>query len=197
MAGKGSLTAAFLDLASYDDIDRLLYGGCDSYSYFVREVRKCTWYTMIPAALSRAAGSGGFGQDWSAIVSRAGDFILNTWVRITLPAVTLKATVDNADYRLRWCRQVGHNIIREASITFNDLQAERFDNYFLDFWSAFTVSAGKRTCYQNLIGNIADLIQPHAPGETIPSMTLNVPLPFFFTRDSGNALPMARCVPCY
>jgi hypothetical protein len=90
-----------------------------------------------------------------------------------------------------------HNIVREACITFNDLVAARFDNYHLDFWTAFTVPAGKRTGYNNMIGNFSDLSDPHAPagvesiGPFIPAFTLNLPLPFFFTRDSGVALPTA------
>jgi hypothetical protein len=89
-----------------------------------------------------------------------------------------------------------HNLVRECAITFNDLVAARFDNYHLDFWSAFTVPAGKRTGYNNMIGNINELIQGHKYNAnpalcTIPSVTLNLPLPFFYTRDSGVALPTA------
>jgi hypothetical protein len=84
-----------------------------------------------------------------------------------------------------------HNLIREACISFNDLVAERFDNYFLDFWSAFTVSASKRVGYDNMIGNVDSLIAPHAAGSPLVSQNLNLPLPFFFTRDSGVALPTA------
>jgi len=90
-----------------------------------------------------------------------------------------------------------HNIIREACVTFNDLVAARFDNYHLDFWTSFTVPASKRLGYNNMVGNFADLTDPHqgggvsSAGATIPSMTLNLPLPFFFTRDSGVALPTA------
>lgn len=84
-----------------------------------------------------------------------------------------------------------HNIIRECCITFNDLVAARFDNYHLDFWAAFTVPAGKRNGYNNMVGNVDDLIQPHAPGSPLPASTLNLPLPFFYSRDSGVALPTA------
>jgi hypothetical protein len=90
-----------------------------------------------------------------------------------------------------------HNLIREACITFNDLVAARFDNYHLDFWTAFTVPAGKRTGYNNMIGNFSELTDPHtnaavvSAGDVLPAFTLNLPLPFFFTRDSGVALPTA------
>jgi len=46
-----------------------------------------------------------------------------------------------------------------------------------------------------MIGNFDDLTGPHGGasslGTTIPSFTLNLPLPLFYTRDSGVALPTA------
>jgi hypothetical protein len=84
-----------------------------------------------------------------------------------------------------------HNLIREATITFNDLVAARFDNYHLDFWTAFTVVASKRVGYDNMIGNTSNLTSGIAPGTTMLSSNLNLPLPFFFSRDSGVALPTA------
>src|SRR5690606_927985 len=111
---------------------------------------------------------------------------------VQIPSVTL--AVGNqfaANGRLRWTRNLMHNLNREICITFNDLSAERIDHYFLDFWAAFTVPAGKRNGYDNMIGNIDDLIQPSAPGVAIPSAILNLPIPLFFSRDSGVALPTA------
>jgi hypothetical protein len=86
-----------------------------------------------------------------------------------------------------------HNLIAECNISFNDLVAARFDNYHLDFWAAFTVPAGKLNGYKNMIGDFDELTGPHAPGaaNAIPAFILNLPLPFFFARDSGVALPTA------
>jgi hypothetical protein len=81
-----------------------------------------------------------------------------------------------------------HNLIREAAITFNDLVAARFDNYQLDFWAAFTTPSGKQIGYLNMIGMTDDLITPR---KALPQKVLNLPLPFFFSRDSGVALPTA------
>lgn len=181
------------DIMTFDEQEKYLYGGPDAVAYFVRETRKSTWYTIVPVVLSRASGQPQFGQEWSVTISRAGDYLVNTWLRVTIPSVTLSASnpYAGADGNLRWTRNLMHNLIREAAITFNDLVAARFDNYHLDFWSAFTVPAGKRTGYNNMIGNINELIQPTPAGTAIPSVTLNLPLPFFYTRDSGVALPTA------
>ena len=188
-----NVTSGFIDLATFDEIEKYLYGGSDATAYFVRETRKATWFTQVPVVLSRAAGSPAFGQEWSVAISRAGDYMLQTWLRLTTPAVTLSSSnaAGGSTGRIRWTRNFMHNIIRECCITFNDLVAARFDNYHLDFWAAFTVPAGKRNGYNNMIGTFDDMTAPNAPGVHIPSFTLNLPLPFFYSRDSGVALPTA------
>lgn len=187
-----NLTSGFIDLATYDEQEKYMYGGPDATAYFVRETRKATWFTQVPVALSRASGTPEFNTEWSVQISRAGDYLLGCWLRVTTPEVTLSAQNQfGVDGRLRWTRNLMHALVSECAITFNDLVAARFDNYHLDFWTAFTVPAGKRVGYDNMVGNFSDLIDPHAPGVAIPATVLNLPLPFFFTRDSGVALPTA------
>jgi hypothetical protein len=187
-----NVTSGFIDLATFDEIEKYMYGGEQATAYFVRETRKSTWFTQVPVVLSRASGSPAFNQEWAVSISRAGDYLLQTWLRLQTPQVTLQASNPfGAQGRLRWTRNFMHNIIRECCITFNDLVAARFDNYHLDFWTAFTVPAGKRNGYNNMIGNFNDMTGPHAPGNAINAFTLNLPLPFFYSRDSGVALPTA------
>lgn len=199
-----NVTSGFIDLATFDELEKYMYGGPDATAYFVRETRKSTWFTQVPVVLSRASGNPAFDTEWSVSISRAGDYLLATWLRLTTPQITPNPVVfaANNNLRIRWTRNFMHNIIREACITFNDLVAARFDNYHLDFWTAFTVPAGKRTGYNNMIGNFAELTEPHAPFASgvsvatdadgrIRQATLNLPLPFFYTRDSGVALPTA------
>lgn len=190
-----NLTSGFIDLATFDEIEKYMYGGPDATAYFVRETRKSTWFTTVPVVLSRASGTPDFNQEWSVSISRAGDYLLQTWLRVTTPSVAVNPIAANNNFRLRWTRNFMHNLIRECCLTFNDLVAARFDNYHLDFWSAFTVPSGKRNAYNNMIGTFDDMIVPHAStlagGSAIPSFTLNLPLPFFYSRDSGVALPTA------
>ena len=192
-----NVTSGFIDLATFDEIEKYLYGGPDATAYFVRETRKSTWFTQVPVVLSRASGSPAFNQEWAVSISRAGDYLLHTWLRLQTPSVGLTDGAGGGNATtLRWTRNFMHNIIRECCITFNDLVAARFDNYHLDFWAAFTVPAGKRNGYNNMIGNFPAMVQGGtgpAPGPKppIPSFTLNLPLPFFYSRDSGVALPTA------
>lgn len=189
---SSNITSGFIDLATYDEAEKYYYGGEDATSYFVREVRKATWFTQIPVILSRGSGTPEFGSEWTANVSRSGDYMLYNWLRVTFPAVTLSASNQfGANGVLRWTRNLMHNLVEEVAISFNDLVAASLGNYFLDFWAAFTVPAGKRVGYDNMIGNIDTMIQPHAVGVTIPAMTLNLPIPLFYSRDTGIALPTA------
>jgi hypothetical protein len=187
---SSNLTSGFIDLATFDELEKYMYGGQSAVTYFVRETRKSTWFTQVPTALQKGNGSADFGQEWSANITRAGDYLLQVWLRTTIPSVTLNPNLG-ANYFIRWTRNLMHNLLREASVTFNDLSAEKIDSFFLDFWTAFTVPAGKRVGYDNMIGNISALTNPTPAGVATRAITLNLPLPFFFTRDTGKALPVA------
>lgn len=192
MASCSNATAGFVDIATLDEIEKYQYGSSQAFTYFVRETRKSTWFTQIPVLLTKNSGQVGFGRDWSVSVSRSCDYLLHTWLRVKTPSVVLLATNQyTANGRIRWTKNLMHNLVREVCITFNDLVAERFDSYWFDFWAAFTTPASKREGYDNMIGNIDKLIAPHAPGVPIPERWLNLPLPFFFARDTGVGLPTA------
>jgi hypothetical protein len=189
---SSNLTSGFIDLATFDELEKYMYGGKNAITYFVREVRKSTWFTQVPTVLTKGSGQPGFNQEWSANISRAGDYLLQVWLRLDISSVkSTSVPSQGAGNQIRWTRNLMHNLIRESSVTFNDLSAARLDNYFLDFWAAFTVPAGKQNGYNNMIGNIPELTQPSGLGNTIRPFTLNLPLPYFFTRDSGVALPTA------
>jgi hypothetical protein len=191
---SSNLTSGFIDLATYDELEKYMYGGEQAVSYFVRKVRKATWFTVVPVVLSKSAGVPNFNQQWSANISRAGDYLLRSFLRITFPAVQLSsANRFGPNGSVRYTRNLMHALIREASISFNDLTEMRFDNYYLDFWAQFAIPAGKRNGYNNMIGNIAELTDPVTVGSptALPQVTLNLPLPLCHSRDSGVALPTA------
>jgi hypothetical protein len=184
---SNTVTSAFIDLATFDEIEKYLYNGPTAVTYFVRCVRKATWFSQVPVPLTQNAGTPQFGGDVAYQISRAGDYLLHVWLRATLPAVSV-STPSATGNGIRWCPNVGHNLIELTWITFNDLKVQEFDNYWLDDWAAFTVPASKRTGYDNMIGYVSPL---YNTALSLPAYTLNVPLPFFFTRDTGIALPTA------
>ena len=189
-----NVTSGFIDLATYDEIEKYLYGGLKATAYFVRETKKSTWFTQVPVVLQKTNGVADFGKEVSFSITRAGDYLLNTWLRVTLPSISVGFgfSVSGFEYNVScaamWTPNLMHNLIREATLTANDLVVNRFDNHYLDFWAAFTVSQSKAAGYNFMIGNQTSLSTPQV---FIPQQSLNLPLPFFFSRDSGVALPTA------
>lgn len=185
---SNTVTSAFIDLATFDEIEKYLYNGPTAVTYFVRCVRKATWFSQVPVPLTQNAGNPDFNGDVAFQISRAGDYLLYVFLRATLPAVSLVSGGT-----VQWVNNVGHNLIDLTWISFNDLKVQEFDSYWLDMWAAHTVTASKRTGYNNMVGNqLAVLGQvPVISGTNMPAYTINVPLPYFFSRDSGIALPTA------
>lgn len=204
-----SLTKAFIDLATYDQHEQGMYGGNDAITYFVRKVVKATWFAKGIATLTKGSTVTNWGsqQDIDFTISRAGDYLLNSWLRIALPGVSLNVTnnisAGGISYSPRWCRNLAHNLFSDYQMTFNDLQVDiRKNSQFYDFWTAFTVPASKRVGYDNMVGNVnalinplADALDPDTPGlitlGQIQQYVLNLPLVTPFTRDTGVALPTA------
>ena len=249
---NSSFTSAFIDLATYDELEKSMYGGSDSLVYFVRETRKSTWFTQCPVMLSKCNGVAQFDAKWSVSISRGGDYLLGTWLSVKTPLVeldeqgaiptytvrpstthaaayqanppTLSEIADFAGvtadevgkwnnlskdangnwifaagqtlllgdpnitipYCIAWTPNFMHALVEECSITFNDLVAAKFESSHLDFWAAFTIPASKQAGYAEMIG--ASL--PTA-GKKLMPQTCNLPLPFFYSRDSGVGLPTA------
>jgi hypothetical protein len=179
-----NLTSGFIDLATYDELEKYMYGGPDATAYFVRETRKSTWFTQCPVMLAKCNGTPEFGAEWSCSISRAGDYLLGTWLHVVTPHVSV-ASAD-CSVCIAWAPNFMHALVKECCITFNDLVAARFDGTHLDFWAAFTTPASKSAGYAKMIG--ASL--PSLGSELTPQH-LNLPLPFFYARDSGVALPTA------
>jgi len=185
---SNTVTSAFIDLATFDEIEKYLYNGPTAVTYFVRCVRKSTWFAQVPVPLTQNAGNPEFNGDVAFQISRAGDYLLHVWLRATLPAVSIVSAPNALGAGIRWCKNVGHNLIELTHISFNDLKVQEFDSYWLDMWAEFTVPASKRNGYNNMIGNVGEL---YTNADSLAAYTINVPLPYFFTRDTGVALPTA------
>ena len=181
---NANLTSSFVDLATYDELEKYMYGGPDATAYFVRETRKSTWFTQCPVMLAKCNGTPEFGSEWSCSISRAGDYLLGTWLHVVTPHVSVSSS--DCSVCIAWAPNFMHALVKECCITFNDLVAARFDGTHLDFWAAFTTPASKAAGYGKMIGASLPSL-----GTELTPQHLNLPLPFFYSRDSGVALPTA------
>ena len=202
MPGKSaSAVSAFIDLATYDEIEKYLYGYDDAITYFVRQTKKCTWFSQIPVKLTNGSGTPAFGKEFSYHVSRSGDYLLNTWLRVKLNAAKLKHdenTMKMSDGTVtgvsaRYTNNLMHNLVKKVEIRFNDLSAQEVKSFHMDFWRCFTIPASKRMGYHKMIGNTKcnQWVNSADANPVLGDAVLNLPLPLFYDRDSGSALPTA------
>lgn len=199
MASSNSVTSGFVDLATFDSIEGKMYGGSDSYTPFVKAHRKSTWFTQVPVVLSTASGQGDFGTEYHVNVSRAGDYLLHNWLEVTLPQITAADQGGATNIRAFWVKNIGHNLIEQVSVRFNDLEAAKFDSSQLDMWAALTVPEGKMNGYKKMVGYGVSTTAADGRSQVFlrgldasaKAHTINIPLPFFYTRDAGVSLPTA------
>jgi len=190
---SGNASHLFIDLATFSEIEAFIYGGPEAITWFVAAVQKANWMSFIPITL-RHVGTIDFGQsNVCATVNRSGDYVLHCWFRILLPQIEIAPDAAiYPDATIRWTRNLMHNIFECVTITFNELTVQEFDNHWLDFNFQFRTEGAKRIGYRNMIGDIPSLTTPVPPGVALGTGGyFSVPLPFFFTQDTGIALPVA------
>ena len=128
---NANLTAGYIDLATYDELEKYIYGGSDATSYFVRETVKSTWlhnvllhylYQTVYQILVRSG----------LVQFRVLGYLLGTWLNVTTPLVELDFSQLNgpsSNKCIAWTPNFMHALVKECCISFNDLVA-RFDSSF-------------------------------------------------------------------
>ncbi len=188
-----STQVTFIDMSSYAELEAFLYGGPFSITHFVGTVQKSNWFSIVPTALRQSQDPVFGARNVSASIHRNGDYVLNIWFRVVIPLVWLPDTVGlKADATVRWTNNLGHNLFNRIYLTHNELSAQEMTSYWLDFNYQFNLDASKRIGYRNMIGQIAKFIVPVVAGQPLGSGgALNIPIPMWFSVDSGRALPVA------
>lgn len=190
-------SSAYIDLATVGDLERYLYGGCNAITWFVASVQKSNWFSFIAISLRHTSGTPDFGQRGvAASVNRSGDYVLNVWFTVCIPRIGLvERTGGRCNATVRWVNNLMHNIFEKVQLTFNELVVQEFSGTWLDVYYQFRLRGSKRIGYRNMIGDIHTLTTPAPIGTALGGGRFSVPLPFFFTEDSGIALPIASL--CY
>ncbi len=187
-----SAQVTFVDLSAFSELDGFLYGGPTATTYFVGTVQKSNWFSLVPIQL-RDTATPNFGMKTSSTINRTADYALHCWFRVELPYISLKNDPTIFDHAsLRYTRKLGHNLFHRITLTHNELVAQEYTHNWLDMNYHFNIPASKRVGYRNMIGDVAANYTPVAKGVKLGSGTpIQVYLPFWFSVDSGRALPVA------
>ena len=121
-------------------------------------------------------------------------------VDIVIPT---KTNDDRVGEYFRWVNNLGENIIHTVEITLDGQVLDKQYGLWLNIWNELTIPKSKRHAYDTMIGNISTCNNPSMysgnyegpPNETnniptIPARRLYIPLPFWFCRNPGLAIPL-------
>jgi hypothetical protein len=177
------------DIKTFGDLEKRLYGIKDAVTFFQRDIQKCTPFSKKTIKVEKTNGSSNFGYTHAFIIdNERGHYLSNVFLIISLPGVKLNSDNTFKDKgRLRWCKNIMHNIIESITLSFNDQLVSKLDSFSLDFLSEFETEEGKYKKYMENIGNIPELITPQ---KELKPIKLVLPIPFFFSKDSGANIPL-------
>lgn len=213
MAQQGSnivrcnaLPVTHVDLATLTALEAYLYGGFSCSTWLMREVNKANWAAVGLTTLRNTGGKPDYGRETSWLVSRGGDYLLDTWFRARFPLVKLRNAPNlSHNASIRYTKNFMHNLVRSGSLTVNELCISVFDTYILDVRQAFWLPANKQLGYKNLIGDIPSMTTPagwnpalnNGAGDFDALGTggyFSLVLPFFYHDDYGVSLPTASLI---
>lgn len=174
------ITLGFIDLYTFDELEKNLYchsENTNGVTYFIRETRKSIPFSIFPVECKSIKGEINFGKTYTVYLSNKADFLLSAWIRVTLPSIS-------SNQRLKWKNNLLHHLLKKCSLYIDNKCVQTFDNYSLDFHHSFFTPENKRQGYEKMIGNLTKYYTE------LPSMTFNLPLPFFFSKESSYSLPI-------
>ena len=174
-----------MQLVAYGAQD-LYISGNPQITFFKVVYRRHTNFAMESIA-QVFNGTADFGRKVTAAISRNGDLIHKTYLRVVLPSITVPA----GSY-FRWLNWVGHILIKSVEI---EIGGQRIDKHYGDWihiWNELTQTSGHQLGYANMVGHTPALTQLHGgtSGTTVPSQVLWIPLEFWWCRNPGLALPL-------
>lgn len=186
------------ELACLGQQDRVLVGpaseqGLLTYWRFVH--LKHTPFAMEPVDFDATASQARFGgQNVRYTFQKQGDLVWNLYARVDLPGIvgfldgtgSAAATALTGADAIYWTNAIGQYIIQQAKLTIGGTIVDTLYDTYLYMWEEISGKPGKRLT--EMIGKFATVAEQQKFAQR--PQTLYVPLPFYFTQNSGMALPL-------
>jgi hypothetical protein len=182
-----SISAAFVDLSTIDNVEKnVLYGGSDTLdSQLYRDFRPCFWFTQFISESKITSQA----PDASYTMSRQVDATFYSFVRITLPTITVQEQYATT-IRIALTFNAANNFINKGNISFSDLPVSPFDSVVMDNTSELLTRAGRYKAMCKTQGNTIDKVNFST---TIPGDVLTAFLPMWYDNAEGVPLLNLLC----
>ncbi len=176
---SSGVSPPFIDLATKSEIEKHMYD-----SSFVDKGFSSTyegeWEASYPVQLREKSKN-------TFLIGRAGDKLQSVWIDIVISSFGLKPTNRFGEFgRLRWTKNLAHNIFESIDFNFNDITFQSINSYVLDFLAHYNIGKDKIDAYNHYIGNRDELVTGNTD---FKNTTLCLLVPAFFSK--SKALPVA------
>jgi len=143
-------------------------------------------------------GTTNFARKSTCEISRNGDLITQTFLKVILPEVRFTGDFTKFGHvEFAWVRKLGFAIIDDVELEIGGSQIDKQYGDWLNIWYELTHQVGQESGYAKMIGDIPELTEVSTlswdcPENTLlkPEYTMYVPLQFYFCRNNGLALPL-------
>lgn len=169
--------------------------GRPKQTFFKQELETHTHFAMESKSIqfNRTDANISSGTKLMCNLPRYGDLVSDIYLCFTLPPLYY----DTANQvRVKWVQQIGLQLIDNMSITIGGSTIERSWGEWMSIYGSLSNPLSKQHLYNKMIGNTPDMFDPDillneidVTKPFVKGMTLMVPLPFWFSRQPGCALP--------
>ena len=170
------MKGALLELAARGEEDILLIGNPE-FSYFKSVHKRHTNFARFESR-QIFNGAPGFGKKISITVDKKGDLLTNMMLEIKLPATGAEA--------VSWINAVGNYIIKEVTLKIGGETIVKCAGEYIDLYYRYYLNFGHYNNYTSMVKRISGYQQ----NSLTDIQTLYVFLPFWFTKELSQALPV-------
>lgn len=155
---------------------------------------KHTSFALEPIEFQQQSGNVAFGaQSVKFTVPRNADLCYHMFAKVKLPGI-VGLTVDGSTHTVvtgdtaepYYVNAIGQYVLSKVKLTIGNSQIDELENTYLYMWEELSGKPGKRL--SEMIGKF-DTVELRQ-SQSRRSRTLYVPLPFYFTENTGLALPI-------
>jgi len=185
-----------LQLVAYGAQDAYLTGN-PQITFWKGLFKRHTNFAMEPFRIN-FSGQIQWGTKQTALIGRHADLLYSTYVEVVLPKYVAGSTTQeyfwNNDRGF-----LGYNLIKYVELDIGGQIIDRLYSEFMVLWSDLTGSSDTRLKLNNMVGvptgNAGPTRLPYgeqcaSDGRQQKVNVFYIPLPFFFTRNPGAALPL-------
>ena len=168
---------ALLELVALGEQDKHLVGN-PQVSFFKHVYKRHTNFS-IETIKNQFLNKSDFGVKTSCIIERKGDLLKDMYLEIELPELSSGSNIS-------WINGIGNHLIDKIELLFGGEIIVSLTGEYLDIYSSLTVPQSKQDGYYKMIAKNTSYNNATQKG----ALSLIVPLPFWFTKNIGYALPI-------